>query len=471
MVFSSTLFIFYFLPIFLLLYYLTPSKYKNYTILLASVLFYSWGGPVFIFVILLTTTMDFVLVKQIEKSDSKKRKKIFLYVSLIMNLGLLFVFKYLFFFTSIIDSILLYSGVNPIGMNKLILPIGLSFFTFESLTYVIDVYRGEYKTLKSFSNYLTYILLFPKLIAGPIIPYNKIGWQIEGERKATAEMRLSGMLRFIFGLSKKVLIANVIGETVEELYKLDAENIDTLTAWAMSIGYTMQLYFDFSGYSDMAIGICKMIGFTIPENFNFPYISKSITEFWRRWHISLGNWMRNYLYIPLGGSKGSVYRTYLNLWLVFIISGFWHGAGWNFIFWGAYNGFFLMLERLFLGRYLKNGLAVIYTFFIANIGWVLFRNDDMHMSWLVYKKMFSFEFHDNMNVFDIRFGFTLTLALLLSFSGLVHSYYKIVQNDDALFVRNKWRLNSLFVLSLILLILSSSYILGQNFNPFIYFRF
>ncbi len=470
MVFSSTLFLFYFLPAFLILYYLAPTKFKNYVILLASIVFYSWGGPIFIFVILLTTALDFILVKQIEKSTSKKQKKIFLCISLFVNLGLLFTFKYLYFFTSNIDSVLTVTGVAPIGMDKLILPIGLSFFTFESLTYVIDVYRGDYKSLKSFRNYLTYILLFPKLIAGPIIPYNKIAGQIEGERKTTAEMRLSGLLRFIFGLSKKVLIANVIGETVEELYKLDASTIDTATAWAMSVGYTMQLYFDFSGYSDMAIGICKMIGFSIPENFNFPYISKSITEFWRRWHISLGNWMRNYLYIPLGGSKGSVVRTYFNLWIVFIISGFWHGAGWNFILWGAFNGLFLMLERLYLNKYLKSNLAVIYTFFVANIGWVLFKNEDMNVTMMIYKKMFSFEFN-NLHVIDFRFIIILLLALFISFSGLFKSFYATTQNDELLFVQRKWRLNVLFTLSIIFLVLSSSYILGQDFNPFIYFRF
>lgn len=470
MVFSSTLFLFYFLPFFLILYYFCPVKFKNYVLLLASIVFYSWGGPIFIFVILATTALDYILVKQIEKSVSKKRKKIFLYLSLSVNLGILFAFKYLYFFTDNIDHLLNSVGVAPIGMNKLILPIGLSFFTFESLTYVIDVYRGNYKSLNSFTNYLTYILMFPKLIAGPIIPYNKIGWQIESERRTTAEMRLSGFLRFIFGLSKKVLIANVLGETVEELYKLEPGNIDTLTAWAMSIGYTMQLYFDFSGYSDMAIGICKMIGISIPENFNFPYISKSITEFWRRWHISLGNWMRNYLYIPLGGSEGSVLRTYLNLWLVFIISGFWHGAGWNFILWGAFNGLFLMIERLFLSKYLQSNLSVIYTLFITNIGWVLFRNEDMNVSFMIYQKMFSFSFIDS-HAIDFRFVFVLLCALFFAFSGMFKSFYMSSQNDELFFIEKKWRLNCLFAFGVVLFVLSSSYLLGQDFNPFIYFRF
>ncbi|MGQ0829909.1 MAG: MBOAT family O-acyltransferase [Bacteroidota bacterium] len=414
--------------------------------------------------------MDYILVKQIEKSDSQKRKKLFLYVSLVINLGLLFTFKYLFFFANALSDILHLGNDHPTAIASIALPIGISFFTFESLTYVVDVYRGNYKSLSSFKNYLTYILMFPKLIAGPIVPYNKIGEQIEADKTTTAEMRLSGFMRFIFGLSKKVLIANVLGETVSELYEQTPENIDTITAWAMSIGYTMQLYFDFSGYSDMAIGLCRMMGFTIPENFNFPYISKSITEFWRRWHISLGNWMRNYLYIPLGGNKGSTFGTYLNLWIVFLVSGFWHGAGWNFILWGIFHGFFLVIERLFLHKFLKNRLAIIYTFLIANIGWVLFRNTDLSVTWMIYKKMFAFETANN-HLINVRFVAVLLLALILSFSGSIKRFYGLTQNDEQLFIQNKTRLYGLYTLCLILFIVSSSYLLGQDFNPFIYFRF
>ena len=470
MVFSSTHFLFYFLPFFLILYYLTPVKFKNYTLLAASILFYSWGGPVFIFVILLTTALDYLFVKQIEKSTTQQRKKMFLYISLFMNLGLLFTFKYLNFFIANFNHVIGWAGAGPVGVTSIVLPIGISFFTFESLTYVIDVYRGDYRSLNSFRNYLTYILMFPKLIAGPIIPYNKIGWQIEGEHRTTGEMRLAGLMRFIFGLSKKILIANVLAQTVKELYALDPAQIDTATAWAMSVGYTMQLYFDFSGYSDMALGISKMMGFTIPENFNFPYISKSITEFWRRWHISLGNWMRNYLYIPLGGNKGSTSRTYFNLWVVFLISGFWHGAGWNFILWGAYHGLFLVIERLFLGKYLKSTLSVIYTFFIANIGWVLFRNTDLDVAGMVLKKMFAFEF-SAVPVLDLRFRVVLTIALLLAFSGLIKPFYNLVQDDERLFISKKLRMAGLYFLCIVLFVVSSSYLLGQDFNPFIYFRF
>jgi len=470
MVFSSVAFLFYFLPLFLLFYYLTPSKYKNNTLLAGSIVFYSWGGPVFIFSILLTTAFDYIIVKSIEKSDSKSTKKKLLILSLFVNLGVLFSFKYLNFFVNNINVLLGWVHLSPINIPSIILPIGISFFTFESLTYVIDVYRGHYKSLSSFRNYLTYIIMFPKLIAGPIIPYNKIGYQIEAERNVTAEARLAGFMRFIFGLSKKVLIANILGETVNDIYKLAPENISTTLAWAAAIGYTMQLYFDFSGYSDMAIGLGEMLGFRIPENFNFPYISKSITEFWQRWHISLGNWMRNYLYIPLGGNKNGAFRTYVNLWLVFLISGFWHGAGWNFILWGAYHGFFLMIERLFLKQFLTRKIAVVYTFFITCIGWVLFRNTDVSVALIMLKKMFLFEFHSS-SVLSLKFVTVLILALILAFIGIVKPIYNSIQSTETLFTKSRLRLNVLYSLALVCFIISASYMVAEGFNPFIYFRF
>ncbi|MFL5763758.1 MAG: MBOAT family O-acyltransferase [Bacteroidia bacterium] len=469
MVFSSIIFLFYFLPVFFILYYLSPHKLRNYVILLGSLVFYSWGGPAFVFVILCTTALDFIFVRQIERSHSTGRKKTFLCFSLVLNLGLLFGFKYLHFATTTIDHFLHWTGRAPIGMEKIALPIGISFFTFESLTYVIDVYRGNYKSLRNFADYLTYILMFPKLIAGPIVPYNKIASQIETERIIRPEARLAGLMRFIFGLSKKVLIANVIGGSVDALYHLQPGEIGTLTAWMMSIGYTMQLYFDFSGYCDMAIGLCSMMGFRIPENFNFPYISRSITEFWRRWHISLGNWMKNYLYIPLGGNKESERRTYLNLWLVFVISGLWHGAGWHFILWGVYHGFFLVIERLFLKKYLDNFLGLVYTFFVANLGWVLFRNDHISETLVVWKKMFVFT--PSAPLHDTRFIFVLCAALLFSFSGLFKRFYSLVQNEENFFSGSSLRLGLLYTASLLLFVLSAAYLCGENFNPFIYFRF
>jgi alginate O-acetyltransferase complex protein AlgI len=470
MLFNSVIFLFYFLPAFLIIYFLTPSRFRNYVILAGSIVFYSWGGPVFIFAIFFTTALDYLLVKQIEKSHSKKRKQLFLAISLCVNLGLLFVFKYLHFFVVNLNHLGSLAGFKPLVFNQIVLPIGISFFTFESLTYVIDVYRGDYRSMKSFRDYLTYILMFPKLIAGPIVAYNKIGWQIESERKTTSQMRLSGFLRFVFGLAKKILIANVLAETIAGIYDHHFNEIDTLTAWALSAGYTMQLYFDFSGYSDMAIGLCKIMGFTIPENFNFPYISRSITEFWRRWHISLGNWMRNYLYIPLGGSKGSEARTYFNLWLVFLISGFWHGAAWSFVLWGAYHGFFLFIERLFLGRFLKKGISVFYTFFVANIGWVLFRNENLSVSMKIVQKMFSWDISAT-SLLDARFCTVLVVALFFACSGIIKPFYTLLQDDELFFTGNKLRLSGLYFTGVVLLLLSSSYLVGQHFNPFIYFRF
>jgi len=470
MLFSSIIFLFYFLPLFLIAYYLTPAKHRNYTLLAGSIVFYAWGGPIFIFVILLTTGIDYLLVKQMEKSATKKRKKQLLLISLSINLGILFGFKYLQFFVTNLNELLGFAQISVIELPEIVLPIGVSFFTFESLTYVIDVYRGDYKSLTSFRNYLTYILMFPKLIAGPIIPYNKIGYQIETERAISSQLRLVGFMRFVFGLSKKVLIANVLGETVSEIYKLDAALIDSSLAWIAAIAYTMQLYFDFSGYSDMAIGLGEMLGFRIPENFNFPYISKSITEFWKRWHISLGNWMKNYLYIPLGGNKAGTYATYFNLWIVFLLSGIWHGAGWNYLIWGAFHGFFLVIERLFLQKYLKHAGAVFYTFIVVTIGWVLFRNEDLSIAGMMLKKMFSFTFFES-NVLDTRFLVVLFLSLLFAFMGLSKSIYNHIQNDEALFIGSNKRLAVLYPITIVFLLLSSAYLLAEGFNPFIYFRF
>lgn len=470
MLFSNITFLFYFLPAFLLLYYLTPVKFRNYSLLLGSIVFYSWGGPVFIFVILCTTAIDYILVKQIEKAITKTRKKQFLYLSLLLNLGILFCFKYLQFFVENVNTFLGWANITGISIPDIVLPIGISFFTFESLTYVIDVYRGEQRTLSRFVNYLTYILMFPKLIAGPIIPYNKIGSQIEAERKVLAADRLKGFMRFIFGLSKKVLIANILGETVDHIYKNDLANMDSSLAWIVSIAYTMQLYFDFSGYSDMAIGLGQMLGFKIPENFNFPYISRSITEFWKRWHISLGNWMRNYLYIPLGGNRAGKYATYINLWIVFLISGFWHGAGWNYIIWGAFHGLFLVMERLFLQKYLKNGVGLLYVFFVANIGWVFFKNEDLNTAFQILQHMFSFQFTNSFSL-EPRFVFVLLLALIFAFMGAIKPVEEQIQNEDLLFFKNWFRLATVYTICVVCFLLSASYLLAEGFNPFIYFRF
>lgn len=404
------------------------------------------------------------------QAKQKSKKIQFLVLSLCINLGLLFYFKYCNFFIDNFNSLL---GLD-INFAKVILPIGISFYTFESLTYVVDVYKGVHKPLKSFWQYQTYILLFPKLIAGPIVRYHDIADQITNlEKNYTPEVKLSGFLIFCFGLAKKVIIANTLGMQADAVFKLPIEQLDTAAAWVGAIAYTYQIYFDFSGYSDMAIGLCKIMGFRIPENFNNPYISSSITDFWRRWHITLGSWMKNYLYIPLGGNKVSNTKLYRNLFIVFLLSGLWHGASWNFVLWGAYHGLFLVMERLFLGNVfekLGKFISIPITFIIVITGWVLFRNENIGYAVSVIKQMYSFNFADGKFAMNNDFMAMAILALIISWFAITNKTLAFQQKiyGEKFSNNGKW----LVVLtSVMLFYISLSYISALNFNPFIYFRF
>ena len=472
MVFSSSLFLLYFLPIFLTTYFLVPKKLKNITILLFSVFFYSWGAPKFIFVILVTTLIDFHLVKLMDNTKNEIHRKIILIISLSINLGLLAYFKYSNFFIENVNQALSIFGGGEIHWTKLVLPIGISFYTFETITYVVDVYRRIHKPLKNFWDYQLYIILFPKLIAGPIIRYHDLADQIT-ERPENVDNRLTGFYRFVLGLSKKIIIANVMGEQADKIFAMDITLIDSYTAWIGIVSYTFQIYFDFSGYSDMAIGLGKMMGFKFPENFNNPYISQSITEFWRRWHMTLGSWMRNYLYIPLGGNRvNSKFRLYFNLWLVFLASGLWHGASWSFVFWGAYHGVFLVLERAFLSKvYDKIGKlpSMIITFIIVIIGWVFFRVENLGDGFLYIKRMFAFEFIPNIN-FGKEYYTMLVLAIIFSF----FVYTKLGQKIQDIVYHNEYSTLKHVGISIVmvsLFLISVSIITSSGFNPFIYFRF
>ena len=470
MVFSSITFLIYFLPIFLLLYHLVPHKYKNALILIASIYFYSWGGPKFILVILGTTCLDYFLVKAMNNQKTQSAKTRFLIISLCLNLGLLFYFKYCNFF---IDNINAAFGTK-ITWLEVVLPIGISFYTFESLTYVLDVYRGIHKPLKNFWHYQTYILLFPKLIAGPIVRYHEIADQITNrEKNYTSSIKLSGFLIFCIGLAKKTIIANTLGIQADAVFKLPPEQIDTIAAWVGALAYSFQIYFDFSGYSDMAIGLGKMMGFKFPENFNNPYTSKSITEFWRRWHMTLGTWMKNYLYIPLGGNQVNNFKLYRNLIFIFLISGLWHGASWNFILWGAYHGLFLVLERLFLIKFYKkigNWFSLPLTFIIVVTGWVLFRNENINQGFYIIKQLYSFQFFDGKFTLNNDFLFMASLALLFSFFTITkttRSFQEKVYGEQ-FSKSSQWLAVSA---SIILFYISLSFISALDFNPFIYFRF
>lgn len=474
MVFSSITFLLYFLPIFLLVYNLIDKKFKNYFILLASIVFYAWGASDFIIILVLSTIIDFYIVKALYESPKKKRKQLLLFCSIFMNVGLLAYFKYANFFIDNVNQFLGVINVSAIGWTNVLLPIGISFYTFQTLTYSIDVYRGVHKPLEKLSNYLLYIMSFPQMIAGPIVRFNLIADEII-DRKETIDDKLQGFIRFCIGLGKKVLIANVVGEQADLIMNQPVENITFISSWIGILAYTFQIYFDFAGYSDMAIGLGKMMGFSFPENFNNPYTSKSITEFWRRWHMTLGQWMRDYLYIPLGGNRvNSKTRLYFNLWFVFLVSGLWHGASWNFVIWGAFHGFFLILDKIFLLQVLnKIGgfFSTILTFIIVVVGWVFFRLEKFDDAINYIKKMFSFS---NEIAFENVSNEFISIAILAFIFSFVTAS-KFGKKLETLVYYNQqptlfWY-GKMILVSLVLLVLSISAITAEGFNPFIYFRF
>lgn len=473
MIFSSIFFLFYFLPIFLIVYELLPHKYRNYWALAASLLFYTWGAPKFVFIVVGVIILDFFLVNRIYKSDNNRLRRQLLSLSVILKVGLLGYFKYANFFVDNVDQLIQELGFSELTWTKVALPIGISFFTFQALTYSVDVYRKVHAPLKSVSDYLLYILLFPQLIAGPIVRFNEIADQLE-DRKSTDNFdnKVLGLFRFIIGLSKKVLIANVLGAETDKIFALSEQELYSNMAWIGIFAYTFQIYFDFSGYSDMAIGLGKMMGFSFPENFDNPYVSQNITEFWRRWHMTLGRFMKDYLYIPLGGNQVSIKKMYFNLALVFIVSGFWHGAAWNFIIWGAFHGFFLIMDRLFLiNFYHKIGKfpSIIITFFITMIGWVIFRATSFDQIQFYIKALFSFNSQDYF--IDKEFILILGLAIIFSFFTLFKKGLKI---QEFIFFKKQYSNKQYMMLSALLLILfflSVISIIASGFNPFIYFRF
>jgi len=473
MVFSSSLFIFYFLPLFLVCYHLYNTvRYKNLVLLLFSFFFYSWGAPQFIFVITGFTVFDFYIVQTMYRSKSGRRKKLLLTLSVTINLGLLAYFKYANFFVDNFNQCLTALGMKNVEWTRVALPIGISFFTFQALTYAIDVYRKIHAPVKNVLDYLVFVTCFPQMIAGPIVRFTAVADQLT-ERKETIDDKLLGVYRFCIGLAKKVLIANVMAEQADLIFNSDLEHLNTGNAWLGMLAYTFQIYFDFSGYSDMAIGLAGMIGFRFPENFNSPYISKNISEFWRRWHITLGSFMRDYLYIPLGGNRvSSKSRLYFNLWIVFLLSGLWHGASWNYVLWGAYHGFFLILDRVFLVKLLNKAgtfLSVLFTFLVVMFGWVLFRLENMQDILLYFQALFRM---DSLEINMIpEFVLIGSIAALFSFlaifkAGRTLEYYFFERRENSL-AANTGRM----LLSVLLLLMSVSAITSSGFNPFIYFRF
>jgi len=457
----------------MVVYQFLPHRYKNSWALFASLLFYAWGAPVFIFVVTSTIIVDYFIVNKIHKSDNAALRKKLLAFSVILKVGLLAYFKYANFFVENVDVLLESMGFQHITWTAVVLPIGISFFTFQALTYSVDVYRRVHAPLKSVADYLLYILLFPQLIAGPIVRYNEIADQLENRQaNENFDNKLLGFYRFVIGLAKKVLIANVLGAEADKVFAMSEEMLTANVAWIGILAYTFQIYFDFSGYSDMAIGLGRMMGFKFPENFNNPYVSQNITEFWRRWHITLGRFMRDYLYIPLGGNKVSIKRMYFNLAFVFIVSGFWHGAAWNFIIWGAFHGLFLILDRLFLlNFYSRIGKypSIFITFFLTIIGWVIFRATTLDQVGYYIKALFKFNYTEY--YLDQRFYYIMAIAIVFSFFTIVKKGLKI---ESFIFYQETLSTKHAItygILVLVLLVLSVMSIVSSGFNPFIYFRF
>ena len=470
MVFSSMIFLWAFLPIVLLLYFISNDKMKNIILLLASLIFYSWGEPKYVFLMIASIIANYIFGILIDKF--RKKDKLILVIAILFNLGLLGFFKYYNFAALNINKLF---ASNVLSYKDIILPIGISFYTFQILSYVIDLYRKEIKVQKNIINLALYVSFFPQLIAGPIVKYKDIEKEIS-DRKTSLELFASGVKKFVYGLGKKVIFANSLALVVDSIYAYNVAELNTPIVWLAAISYTLQIYFDFSGYSDMAIGLGRMFGFHFQENFNLPYISQSITEFWRRWHISLSTWFKQYLYIPLGGNRKGKLRTYINLLIVFFATGLWHGASWNFVVWGGlFYGSILVIERLFLKNILDNNkhkiLNSIYVLLIVIIGWVIFRADGLRHALSLIKMMFSFDFKTTYVLLPTYFSIKEIIIIILSIflCGFGHNIVEKLKCKDKLKKIYEDKLE-IFVIILILAI-SITELVSSTYNPFIYFRF
>jgi alginate O-acetyltransferase complex protein AlgI len=475
MVFSSFIFLFYFLPLVFGVYALSPKPLRNIILIAASLFFYSWGEPRFVGILLALCAIDFGLSRIIE-SPSPQRAKTALTVSLAINIGALGYFKYANFFVSEVNRISGWLGAPPVAWHEVILPIGISFFTFHKISYVVDVYRKVRPASRNPIEFLLYILFFPQLIAGPIIRYHEIEEQLRS-RPFRRDDIFHGLTLFSIGLAKKVLIADVVGHTADQIFALKAESLSPELAWLGIIAYTAQIYYDFSGYSDMAIGLARMFGFRFPQNFDRPYLATSFTDFWRRWHISFGRWMREYLYYPLGGGKVSVPRQYLNLWIVFLFSGLWHGAEWTFVLWGVWHGCFMTLERLFLAKYLARipyAAQVLSTLFCVMLSRVLFRANDLSHAGYYFRRLVDDadlkrvpplgSVTSNYEICMVVVAYALCLYPIIP--GLSRGMERIRAGASP-------RLREITYAgsALIILLLSVAAMAGTDFSPFIYFQF
>lgn len=479
MLFSTPLFIFLFLPVVLGIYFAVPAKLRNLFLALVSLLFYAWGEAVYVLVMLISMSINYVFGILID--DFHRQAKWILAMAVAVNLGMLAYFKYAVFLVQNIGLLLEPIGLQQITLDSMHLPLGISFFTFHSISYLIDIYRKVAPAQKNPIDLALYISFFPQLIAGPIIRYHDISDQLR-KRVVLPEDFAIGIRRFIIGLGKKVIIANTLAVPADQIFSLPPDQLTTSLAWLGIICYSLQIYFDFSGYSDMAIGLARMFGFRLLENFNYPYVSRSIQEFWRRWHISLSNWFRDYLYIPLGGNRVKPWRVYCNLAIVFFLCGLWHGASWNFVIWGMLHGTFLVLERLGLARFLDKcapWLRHVYALLVVAITWVFFRSENLHGA-VNYLKTMAGSGHGAGGEYNVGLYLNHEVVLVLAIAMLgatplksfVNTVRPISNWAGTHFCRSSYTLPFINISSLaIVFLVSVSYLAAGTYNPFIYFRF
>ena len=461
MVFSDNIFLFFFLPLVILCTNLCPKAYRNYVLLVFSLIFYAWGEPVYIILMLSVIVLNYLaglFIDSFPRKIAPGRRKAILVLAVAANLLILGYFKYTGFFAEIISSI---TGAS-LRIPEILLPIGISFYIFQSMSYVIDVYRGRAGVQKNIFFFGTYVALFPQLIAGPIVRYSDIERQLT-ERRETLTMFSTGIRRFVYGLAKKVLLANQMGLLADTLL---LKGGGTLSAWAGMAAYTLQIYFDFSGYSDMAIGLGRMLGFRFFENFNYPYISKSITEFWRRWHISLSSWFKEYVYIPLGGNRKGLPRQCLNLLIVWMLTGLWHGASLNFVIWGLYYAVILIIEKLFFGKVLSKMPGIfrhIYALLIVAFGWGIFYYTDFGQFTLFVNRLVTYS-ADEKDIINWMIAYLPTAAVaVLASTKLYYRFVKSLRKSRFMFLE--------IPILAVLFVLCVSALVSQSYNPFIYFRF
>ncbi|MGX4601075.1 MBOAT family O-acyltransferase [Faecalimicrobium sp. JNUCC 81] len=471
MVFSSLVFLFLFLPIVFIFYYLVNDRLKNFVLLLASLFFYAWGEPTYIFLMLGSIGVNYIFGLKVSSSD-KKKNKLWLTLSVIFNISILVIFKYSNFFVDNLNTLL---NVK-ISIPVINLPLGISFFTFQIISYIIDVYRKDGKVQRNIFDLALYISLFPQLVAGPIVRYQTVADQISS-RKHSINKFASGVDRFIIGLGKKVIFSNQLGLISDGIFAVQSSNLSTLEAWLGIICYTLQIYFDFSGYSDMAIGLGKMFGFEFLENFNYPYISQSVSEFWRRWHISLGSWFRDYVYIPLGGNRVCPIKQYRNLFIVWSLTGIWHGANWTFMAWGLYYGVLIGIEKAFLDKLLKKLPQVfrhIYLLLIVMIGWVFFRAENMVQASEFIQILFGIGSNPVYNNSFVRYisdsGYIVFLSIIFA-TPVIPKLKSILRSKNKKLVGSNliYGLYSTCLMSLMFVVVVI--LINSTYNPFLYFRF